>query len=64
MHLVFLDPDIQIKEKDSDLPKYEGFECDVFRAIVDHYESTLKEPLMTYNMFKLFDISSGLFFIK
>ena len=52
-------PESRVKEKDDNLPSYDGFECDVFRAIQDHYDSTLKEPLMTFNMFKLLDLSKG-----
>ena len=57
-------PHSRVKENDNNLPSYNGFECDVFRAIQDHYDSTLKEPLMTYNMFKLFDMSTGMCWVS
>eukprot|EP00795_Rhopilema_esculentum_P004774 gene4774-21081_t len=44
--------------EEGDLPSYQGFENDVFRAVQDHYECSLKEPLMTYNMFKVLDLMS------
>eukprot|EP00794_Sanderia_malayensis_P007943 gene7943-8798_t len=43
---------------DGSVPSYEGFQRDVFLAIQDYYQSTLKEPIMTYNLFKLLDLAS------
>ena len=56
-------PDITQRDSTmTSLPSYPGFQKDVFRAIEDHYESTLKEPLMCFHMFKILEKATGKLF--
>ena len=42
-----------------DVSNYPGFERDVYRAIKEHYYTTLNEPLIPTHMYTLMDHCSG-----
>lgn len=42
-----------------DLPNYPGFERDVYRAVREHYQTTLSRPLIPFHLYSLVQECAG-----